>query len=51
VTAFDKLSAKLGKRKGVTNPKALAAYIGMKSLGKAEFERRSKAGRAKAARR
>ncbi len=30
---FKALSAKLGRRKGVTNPKALAAAIGRKKYG------------------
>jgi hypothetical protein len=33
------------KSKGARNPKALAAWIGRKKLGKAEFQRRAAAGR------
>ena len=35
---FEALSNKLGKRPGVTNPDALAAYIGRKKYGKAKFQ-------------
>ena len=42
---FKKLSNKLAKRKGVTNPDALAAYIGNKKLGKKEMARRAAAAR------
>lgn len=45
-TAFKKL-----KRRGAKNPKALAASIGRKKLGKREMARRSAAGRRAAARR
>jgi hypothetical protein len=31
---FDKLAAKLAKRKGVTNPRGLAYVIGRKKFGK-----------------
>lgn len=34
MSRFDELAEKLGHRKGVTNPKALAAYIGDKKYGK-----------------
>jgi hypothetical protein len=47
---FAKLTAKLGRRKGVHNPRALAAHIGRKKLGQAEMTRRSVAGRRRAAR-
>ena len=47
-TAFDRLAAKLGSRPGVHDPKALAAYIGRKSLGNREYQRRVNAGRRKA---
>jgi hypothetical protein len=43
---FTKLSKKLSKQPGVTDPDALAASIGRKKLGQAEMTRRSKAGRA-----
>lgn len=46
---FQKLSRKLGK-KGVSDPDALAAEIGRKKYGKAEFQRMAQAGRKKAAR-
>jgi hypothetical protein len=44
--AFDRLAAKLAAR-GARDPKALAAWIGRKQLGKAEFQRRAAAGRRK----
>lgn len=34
MSAFDELAAQLARRKGVTNPKALAAAIGRKKYGK-----------------
>jgi hypothetical protein len=43
VTPYDKLVHKLAA-KGSNDPKALAAWIGRKKLGKAEFQRRAKAG-------
>ena len=43
-TRFSKLSGKL-KRKGVRNPKALAAWIGRKKYGKAKFQRMAARGR------
>ena len=48
MTAFDRLRAKLDKRKGVYDAAGLAAYIGRRKLGKAEFQRRAAAGRKKA---
>jgi hypothetical protein len=36
---------KKGKKKSVKNAKALAAWIGRKKYGKAEFQRRAAAGR------
>lgn len=45
---FKKLEHKLAHRKGVTNPKALAAWIGEKKYGKKGMEKRSKAGKARA---
>lgn len=42
---FKKLTRSLAHRKGVTNPKALAAYIGRKSMGKAAFQKKAAAGR------
>jgi hypothetical protein len=45
-TKFDKLAAKLAAR-GATDPKALAAWIGRKKLGKAAFQAKAAAGRKK----
>mgnify|MGYP005827161631 CR=1 FL=1 len=42
---FQELEHKLAHKKGVTDPKALAAWIGRKELGKKEMTRRSVAGR------
>lgn len=36
---FAALKQKLSKRKGVSNPGALAAYIGRKKYGKAKFQK------------
>jgi hypothetical protein len=44
---FKKLEGKLSKRKGVTNPGALAAYIGDKKYGKAGMARKAAAARRK----
>ena len=44
---FAALKSKLGARKGVTNPGALAAYIGRKKYGTAKFARLSAKGRRK----
>lgn len=44
MSKYDKLVASL-RAKGVRDPKALAASIGRKKLGKEEFQRRAKAGR------
>ena len=44
---FSKLATQL-KKEGADDPKALAAYIGRKKLGAAEFMRRAAAGRKKA---
>lgn len=41
---FKKLTRQLS-RKGVKNPKALAAWIGRKNLGKAKFQKLAAAGR------
>jgi len=49
-TSFSKLSNKL-KRQGVKNPKALAASIGRKKMGKVKFQAKAAAGRRAAARR
>ena len=51
-TAFAKLTRKLAARRGkrkVSNPKALAAYIGRKKLGKKAFQAKAAAGRHQAA--
>lgn len=42
---FAALSAKLGKEKGVRDPKALAAAIGRKKFGSAKMAKLSAAGR------
>jgi len=47
-TAFDRLARKLAKRKGVTDPKALAASIGRKKYGKKRFQEMAAKGRKKA---
>lgn len=51
-TKYQKLVSSLAakdkkKGKGARDPKALAAWIGRKKLGKAEFQRRAAAGRRK----
>lgn len=46
---FKKLTGQLA-RKGARNPKALAAWIGRKKLGKAAFQAKATAGRKKVAR-
>jgi hypothetical protein len=46
---FRKLTKKLAGR-GARNPKALAAYIGRKKLGKKRFQRLASKGRKRAAR-
>jgi hypothetical protein len=43
--AFRHLEHSLAHRKGVTHPRALAAWIGRKSLGKKEMERRALEGK------
>lgn len=48
MTKYEKLTRSLSA-KGASNPKALAAWIGRKKLGKAEFQRRAAAGRKRAA--
>jgi len=45
-SAFEKLERKLSHKPGITDPAALSAAIGRKSLGQAEMTRRSVAGRA-----
>lgn len=42
---FAALKSKLASRPGVTNPGALAAYIGRKKYGKARFQKLSAKGR------
>lgn len=44
LSKFDRLVKKLSA-KGVDDPKALAAYIGRKKLGKAEFQAKAAAGK------
>jgi len=44
MSPYDRLVHKLAA-KGTRDPKALAAWIGRKKLGKAEFQRRAEAGR------
>ena len=44
MTKYAKLTRALG-REGADNPRALAAWIGRRKLGKAEFQRRAAAGR------
>ena len=44
---YKKLVASL-QAKGSRDPRALAAYIGRKKLGKAEFQKRAAAGRRRA---
>jgi hypothetical protein len=44
---FSALSNKLASRPGVTNPDALAAYIGRKKLGAKKFNSLAAKGRAK----
>lgn len=44
---FDKLKSKLSKRKGVTNPGALSAWIGRKKYGNKGMARMSALGRMK----
>jgi hypothetical protein len=46
MTDFDKLVRKL-RKKGVRNPKALAAWIGRRKLGKKAFQAKAAAGRRK----
>jgi hypothetical protein len=48
-SAFRKLVKKLRKRGNVSNPKALAAYIGRKKYGKAKFQKMAAVGRKRAA--
>ncbi len=44
---FAALKSKLASKPGVTNPGALAANIGRKSLGKSKFQQLAAAGRKK----
>ena len=48
MSKYDRLVKSLSA-KGAEDPKGLAAYIGRKKLGKAEFQRRAAAGRKAAA--
>ncbi len=45
MSAFDALKAKLAKRKGVTDPAALAASIGRKKYGAEGMAKKAAAGR------
>lgn len=42
---FARLERKLARRKGVRNPRALAAWIGRRKYGKAGMARKAAAGR------
>lgn len=42
---FQALKSKLASRPGVTNPGALAAYIGRKKYGKAKFQKLASQGK------
>lgn len=44
---FSKLMDKLKKEKSVTNPRALAAHIGMEKYGKAKIEKMAQKGKAR----
>ena len=44
-TRFSQLASELGKRPGVTNPRALAAYIGRKKYGAHKMAQMSSHGR------
>lgn len=44
---FDKLKGKLSKRRGVSNPGALAAYIGREKYGEKGMMKKSEAGKRK----
>ncbi len=44
-SAFDRLAGKLAKKKGVTDPKALAASIGRQKYGAAGMARLAKKGK------
>ena len=45
---FKTLEKKIAKRKGVSNPAAVAAEIGRKKYGKEKFQKLAAAGRKKA---
>lgn len=45
MSRFSELKAKLAKRKGVTSPGGLAAFIGRKKYGKAGMAKMAAAGR------
>lgn len=47
MSKFNRLARKLSHRKGVTNPRALAAYIGRKKYGKTGMAKRAAKGRRK----
>jgi len=42
---FDRLSAKLSKQKGVSDPKGLAAAIGRKKYGASKFNKAASSGK------
>lgn len=44
-TRFSRLTKQLANKPGVTNPTALAAYIGDKKYGKAKMSRMAAAGK------
>jgi hypothetical protein len=45
MSAFDKLAGKLAKKKGVSNPRALAAFIGDQKYGKSGMAKKAVAAR------
>lgn len=47
MSAFGELEAKLSQRKGVTDPAGLAAAIGRKKYGPAQFQAMAKRGKKK----
>jgi hypothetical protein len=51
MSRFSELAGRLSKRKGVKNPRALAAYIGRQKYGRKGMARKADAGRRKKARR
>ena len=47
MSKFEELAHRLDNRKGVTDPKALAAYIGRKKYSKKVFQKMAEAGKRK----